>query len=95
MKRHLLPIILLVFSYYGSFEASSIVASTDRQEVIKVWICTGPGAYAYHNNRACSGLNNCKASIKQVTLEEAVKKYGRQPCKKCYKLLVSKDKGTF
>ena len=49
-----------------------------------VWICTGKSAYSYHNNRDCSGLNRCKASIQKVTIEKA-KSMKRTPCNICYK----------
>lgn len=49
-----------------------------------VWICTGKAAYSYHNNRNCSGLNRCKASIKKVTLEKALS-MKRTACDICYK----------
>ena len=48
-----------------------------------VYICTGKSAYSYHRTDACSGLNNCQASIKKVTIEYA-KSIKRRPCKKCY-----------
>lgn len=47
-----------------------------------VYICTGSGAYAYHSNSGCRGLNNCQASIVPTSLSEAKKK--RKPCEICY-----------
>ena len=49
-----------------------------------VYICTGTSSYAYHVNKNCSGLNNCKDEIKSVTLSEA-EQQNRKPCKKCCK----------
>lgn len=49
-----------------------------------VYICTGQYAKAYHRSSKCSGLGNCKANIKQISLAEA-KKMGRTPCGKCYR----------
>lgn len=49
-----------------------------------VFICTGPDAYSYHNNRNCRGLNKCSKEIKSVTSEYAKSK-NRKPCKICYK----------
>ena len=74
MKRLLFIVLCLI-----SFE----LAAGNAAESI-VWICTSSGAYAYHNNRQCQGLNNCKATIIQVTKEEAIQKWGRRPCKRCY-----------
>ncbi len=47
-----------------------------------VYICTGQYATAYHRNKNCSGLGNCKGEIKQVSLEYAKQKR-RTPCKTC------------
>ena len=47
-----------------------------------VYICTGASAYAYHSNSNCSGLNQCGATIKKVSVPDIK---GRSPCKKCYK----------
>lgn len=79
MKKFL---IVLACFFLLAFEAGSVQST----QTSKVWICTGSGAYAYHNNRACSGLNNCKATIIQVTEKEAIEKWGRKKCKKCYHL---------
>lgn len=80
MIKRILFILVLLFSL--SFEAGSVQSA----QTSRVWICTSSGAYAYHNNRACSGLNNCKATIIQVTEKEAIEKWGRKKCKKCYNL---------
>ena len=49
-----------------------------------VYICKGGSAYAYHKTDNCRWLHNCTHEIVQVTVEEAVDKYGRKPCKACY-----------
>jgi len=74
MKR-LILILFCLFTF-------SIAA--DSAQSSKVWICTSSGAYAYHNNRGCSGLNNCRATIIQVSEQEAIEKWGRRKCKRCY-----------
>lgn len=66
-----------------TFVGLSLCASNDAQSDTYVYICTGSGAYSYHCNRQCSGLNNCKAEIKSVTLSYAKSKK-RKPCKRCY-----------
>lgn len=48
-----------------------------------VYVCTGKGSYRYHRHSDCNGLNNCKGSIKRVTLQKA-QSMKRTPCKKCY-----------
>ena len=55
------------------------------QNDVYVWICTGSSAYAYHSHQNCSGLNRCSAEIKMVTLHDAIVKWRRDKCKKCYK----------
>lgn len=43
-----------------------------------VYLCsTGT---AYHHDRSCRGLSQCKHEIITVTQEEAVNKYGRKIC---------------
>ena len=61
---------------------SAICVFAQRQ----VYVCMGTGAYRYHYYKDCSGLNNCKATIKKMSLEDAK----RMPnihglCMKCEK----------
>ena len=49
-----------------------------------VYICTGGYATKYHCRSNCSGLGNCKGSIKKITEAEAIKA-GRTKCSRCYK----------
>lgn len=37
-----------------------------------VYICTGSGAYKYHYDIECRGLNNCTAEIKEISEEKAI-----------------------
>ena len=57
-------------------------ATAQTKKNVKVYICTGSFAKAYHIYRNCEGLNNCGAVIKQVKLEDAVKR-GRHLCGYC------------
>lgn len=70
MKTLLLTLALLVFS-----------GNTSQKSV---YICTGGSSVAYHKSSTCSGLRNCKGSIKEISLQEA-EKMNRRPCKICYK----------
>lgn len=49
--------------------------TTDDQ----VFICNSKGGKRYHLSKECRGLSNCKAEIKEVTLEEA-KNDGKALC---------------
>lgn len=51
-----------------------------------VYVCTGNGAYKYHYYKDCSGLGNCKATVKTESEGEAIKdpKYVGL-CKTCAK----------
>lgn len=61
---------------------SAIYVSAQRE----VYVCMGTGAYRYHYYRNCSGLSNCKATIKKMSLEEAKKMPNINGlCKKCEK----------
>ena len=75
--RYLLIFSMLFGSLYFNFPQKG-------QTSKYVYICTGDGAYSYHNNRSCSGLNRCGSEIKQVTLEYA-RGLKRTPCGKCYR----------
>jgi len=50
----------------------------------KVYICYSPSAYVYHSTLKCSGIRNCRHEIYEVTLDEAINKYGSRACKLCY-----------
>ena len=76
MTRYLLTLIIAFHCMTLNFSGGS--------HATYVYICTGDGAYSYHNNRSCSGLNRCGSEIKQVTLEYA-RGLKRTPCGKCYK----------
>lgn len=65
MIRLLLLICLILFSSCSSY----------------YYICTGDGAYAYHDKIDCRGLNNCKGNIISAT-EEELSEY--RPCKICF-----------
>ena len=52
---------------------SAIYVSAQRE----VYVCMGTGAYRYHYYRNCSGLNNCKVTIKMPNINGL--------CKKCEK----------
>ena len=84
--KYIIPFLALLIAINPIFHIGALItgSSSEGQKNSKVWICTGSSAYAYHSRRNCSGLNSCKGSIRQVTLDEAVKKYHRKPCKKCW-----------
>ncbi len=80
--KYLLPF-LLAF-YIPNINLYSAADENVRRDEAKVYICTGEGAYRYHNNCRCSGLNKCTGEIKLVTISYA-KSIKRTPCKRCYK----------
>ncbi len=45
-----------------------------------VYICNSERAYAYHYDRDCRGLSNCKHEILQITYEAAINDYKRKLC---------------
>jgi len=50
-----------------------------------VYIVMSSTAHAYHCYRDCKGLRIATHEIKQVTVEDAVSRYGRKACGYCYK----------
>jgi hypothetical protein len=49
-----------------------------------VYICNSGTAIVYHKDLRCRGIKSCTHEIKEVSLKEAVNKYGRRACKICY-----------
>lgn len=72
---------LLVFSSCGSSH-KRVSVPTDSNS--KVWVCTGGKSKRYYAYSNCRGLSNCRASVEEISLQEA-ESMGRTPCKKCYK----------
>lgn len=66
-------LITLAFLAFSAFSAQQ-----------NVYICTGSSSVAYHKTSDCSGLRNCKGTVKKITLQEA-QKLNRRACKICYK----------
>ena len=87
MKRFLIAFLFVfAFNFSPLTTAGSKVDQVPAQQETYVWICTGGSAYAYHSRSSCSGLNNCQGRIIKVTEREAIEKYHRRPCKRCYKV---------
>lgn len=70
-------LVLLVFCLFFLLSASQNSQSY-------VYVCLSSKAYAYHIDRNCRFLNQCKQKIKRVTLKDAIE-LGRKPCKGCTK----------
>ena len=71
--------ILLLSALYFLFSFN-----IDKSISSNVYICNSPSAKVYHQDRTCRGLQNCKQEINTVSLNDAVKIYGRRACKICY-----------
>ncbi|MDB3906100.1 hypothetical protein N9355_01360 [Crocinitomicaceae bacterium] len=67
----------LLFSILTAFIVLSCSGSGESDGV---YICVSEGAYAYHHNADCGGLNRCTHQVRKVSLEEAQNEYGRQAC---------------
>ena len=67
------------------FGYSSTGTSSYAQEQEKVVVVISENAYAYHKTKECSAVKKATHEVKVITLEEAVEKMGRRPCKMCYK----------
>ena len=77
MKKFLLLGACVVFSV--TTPASTTHSETSTKQV---YICTGKSAKVFHYDKDCYGLGNCKATIKSVDLNYAIK-IGRKPCRIC------------
>lgn len=74
-------IVLLDFSSCGSSHKRMAVPTDSNS---KVWVCTGGSSKRYHAYSNCKGLSNCRASVEEISLQEA-ESMERTPCRKCYK----------
>ncbi|MCF8461267.1 MAG: hypothetical protein K9G46_11125 [Flavobacteriales bacterium] len=45
-----------------------------------VYICVSKSSKAYHKDKNCFALNNCKHEVKAVSLYDAQNTYGRKLC---------------
>lgn len=81
----ILYIFLFVFIGFPVTNSFSSRLATARHQKIEtyVYICDSRTAYAYHSSENCSGLNRCSHKILKITLDEAINKYHRKPCKIC------------
>lgn len=55
-----------------------------RKKDNTVYVCDGPKAYAFHKNPNCSGLSKCSQQVLKVSENDAINKYKRRACRKCY-----------
>ncbi len=89
MKKHLLTLLLALLTVYGYAQTNQAPAKqpttkTAAAKAVKVYICKGGSAYAFHSSSSCSGLNRCSHTISAVTKADAESRHDRRPCKKCY-----------
>lgn len=95
MKKHIFLVIFLCFSVFGHCHVCDSICCYQEDHYYFcnngeystariVYICTGDYAYAYHSSPECPGLSNCKGQIIAVTEYDAVYKYGRKPCCRCW-----------
>ena len=69
---------------FSSCESSHKRLAVPTDSNSKVWVCTGESSERYHAYSDCRGLSNCRASVEEISLQEA-ESMGRTPCRKCYK----------
>lgn len=97
--KSLITFLLIVFISDFSFNQSSPSQNKQRtntasqgnqkSDITTYYVCTGEGAYRYHINRECEGLNNCRSTIVSTTsLVSAINDYKinnkqKTPCLKC------------
>jgi hypothetical protein len=63
---------------------TSLIIATLSNSFIKsdttVYICDSENSKAYHMNKDCFALRNCKHEIRAVSKYDAVNTYGRKLC---------------
>ncbi len=71
-------------SAYGSATDAEGYHDSDTEAASEtVHVCKGRYAEVFHARNFCAGLNNCKAVVEPVSLNEA-KEMGRRACLRCY-----------
>lgn len=65
---------------YDYYEELTEDEYSDREDRL-VYICTGPYAYAYHDDEDCWALQQCSESIEEVYLSDVEDE--REPCCQC------------
>lgn len=93
---------ILIF-FFGVISVS-VNAKTIKSDSSEIWhlhsgkqgvhyqnviVCSGQYAYAYHSRSNCPGLNNCQAQLYTVSEYDAINKYGRKACCRCWQNVVS------
>lgn len=63
----LLSLLFVLFSFSGTSGET-------------VYICVSKSSVAYHLNKECRGIKQCKAEIKAVSRNHAINTYGRKLC---------------
>lgn len=77
-KMKVLRTVWIVLSF---LVATAVLSSCSTEQV--VYVCTGPQAYAYHEDSDCYLMaSHCTGSIKEITISKA-KRMNRKPCGKC------------
>jgi len=82
MKKLFLTTILSLLTLISTSGMGDSVIVGHSQTM--VYIVMSPSAYAYHCTTRCSAVVRSTHPVKQVTVDEAVRKYGRRACGKCY-----------
>jgi len=84
MRKIIVLVLLFIFTTSANvISACSNNSNGTEQTQTYVYICNSSGAKVYHSSPNCRGLNRCSHGVIKVTLDEAVNKYGRRPCKVC------------
>lgn len=81
-----LSVFLIVVFVFVSCSHSASVSNDDssnNEGSDDVYICTGNYAKRYHSSSSCSGLDNCKGEIEEMSLSDA-EDMGRTECSRCY-----------
>lgn len=73
-------------------QSAEKTVTSEPQDTAKVFVCTGPTAYACHLIQDCDGLQKCNGTIKRITVKEA-KKQGRKLCGYCRRSIAIRKDG--
>lgn len=81
MKKLLLILALFVLTANANVISSCSNVSEDQTSV---YICDSKSSIVYHTSETCAGLKHCSHQTLTISKEDAINKYHRRACKKCY-----------
>lgn len=80
-------LLLTCFVFISITGVNTAYAKRNNKHKLKntdsVFVCLGSMSYTYHLTDTCKGFLQCFSPTTKITVDTAMKKYDRKPCKLC------------